>query len=82
MAQRLNKAELISRIAEFDNFDTKKQAGEFLEDIIGLIQDTVIAGGEVSIAGFGKFEKFTSSTTGRKKPKFTAFKDFKDAVNA
>ncbi len=82
MAQRLNKAELISRIAEFDNFTTKVQASNFLDDILELIQSTIVAGGEVSIAGFGKFDKFTSPVTGKHKPRFKAFKDFKEAVNA
>lgn len=81
MASKINKQELINRIHEYDNFDTKKQAGEFLDDILSLIEDTIIAGGEVSIAGFGKFEKFTSSTTKKSKPKFTAFGKFKAAVN-
>ena len=79
---KINKAELINRIAEYDMFETKKQAGEFLADILTLIEDIVVEGGEVNIAGFGKFTKFTSSTTGKSKPKFTAFTSFKDKVNA
>ena len=78
----MNKSALIERILEFDNFETKKQATEFYEDFFDIIKDAVISGDKVTIPGFGKFEKFTSSTTGKHKPKFTAFADFKDAVNA
>lgn len=77
---KINKAGLVEFIYEQDNFETKKQSAEFLDDLLTLIQDTVASGDEVNIAGFGKFERFESSTTGKKFPKFRPFKDFTDAV--
>lgn len=77
----MNKQDLINKIAEFNNFDTKKQAKEFLEDLITIIKDEVIAGNDVTIPGFGKFENFTREN-GVKTPKFRAFTAFKDAVKA
>ncbi len=82
----LTKAALAERVYEFDNFETKVQAKNFVEDLLDIIKDEIIAGNEVSFAGFGKFEKFERTQdgkgTGTFKPKFAAFKDFKDAVNA
>ena len=75
-----NKAALAERIYEFDNFSTKKQATEFVEDILRLIKDEVAEGNEVSLAGFGKFEQYKLAS-GVIKPKFSAFTDFKNAVN-
>ena len=81
----MNKTALVARLMEFEMFTTKKQATEFLEDFIDIIKDTVIAGDDVSIAGFGKFSKFERTAdgagTGVYKPKFTAFSSFKEAVN-
>ena len=78
---KINKQGLVEFIYEQDNFETKKQAAEFLDDFLGLIKDTIIAGDEVTIAGFGKFSKFTSPVTNVSKPKFAAFSSFKAAVN-
>lgn len=83
---KLNKQSIVDLVAEYDCIPTKKLAAELVDDIISLIQSNVIAGNEVSIAGFGKFYKFAKTAdgkpTGKFTPKFTAFKDFKDAVNA
>jgi nucleoid DNA-binding protein len=79
--ENLNKKALADRIAEYDNFSTKVQAQEFLDDIIGLIVDTIVDGKVVSIAGFGKFESYTR-TNGQVVPKFRAFTKFKEAVAA
>lgn len=77
----MNKQELINRVAEYDFIETKKQAGELVDDLLGLITDEVVAGNDVSLAGFGKFENFTRSN-GVKTPKFRAFGAFKQAVAA
>lgn len=76
----MNKVELINRIAEFDNFDTKKQSKEFLEDFLAIIKDEVVAGNDVSIAGFGKFEAFKREN-GEVVPKFRVFSQFKKEVS-
>lgn len=75
----INKAKLAEKLLEFDMFDTKKQATEFIEDFTGYIKDAVIAGDEISIPGFGKFEAFERQN-GDKSPKFRPFSAFKDAV--
>lgn len=61
---------------------SKSQVEDVLRTVFATIADRVTAGDSVHIPGFGKFEKFESSTTGRKKPKFSGAKAFKEAVNA
>ena len=61
---------------------SKSQVEDVLRTVFTTIADRVTAGDSVHIPGFGKFEKFESSTTGRKKPKFSGAKAFKEAVNA
>ena len=79
---RYSKTNLIEDLLLHEVFgdSTKTQVKEFVEDFFGIIENKVIAGDEVAISGFGKFEKFTRQN-GVHKPKFTAFKDFQDAVN-
>ena len=78
---RYNKQSLVEDLLLHDIFAevTKTNTTQFVEDLLQIIQDKVAAGDEVTFAGFGKFEKFTRQN-GTVKPKFTAFKDFKDAV--
>lgn len=78
---RYNKQSLVEDLLLHDIFAdvTKTKTTQFVEDLLQMIQDHVAAGDEVTFAGFGKFEKFTRQN-GSVKPKFTAFKDFKDAV--
>lgn len=75
----MNKIELIERMSEYDYFPTKKAAGDFLNDILDIITDTVAKGEDVRLAGFGKFEAFTRQN-GDVTPKFRAFTDFKEKV--
>ena len=77
----MTKTDLVNKISEYEFIETKKQAKEFLDDIIGTITAEVIAGNDVSIAGFGKFENFERQN-GVKTPKFRAFTAFKNAVKA
>lgn len=82
MAKTMNKeafAEAISTHEVFENYP-KYKIKQFVEDFFGIVTDAVVAGDSVSIAGFGKFENFERQN-GTRKPKFTAFKDFKEAVN-
>ena len=78
---RYNKESLVEDLQFYDIFAevSKAKTRQFVEDLLQHIQTHVAAGDEVTFAGFGKFEKFTRQN-GSIKPKFTAFKDFKDAV--
>lgn len=77
----INKDALVEKLQLTDAFSshTKKFTREFVDDFFKSIMDEVVAGNTVSITGFGKFELFTRQN-GSVKPKFTAFKDFKDAA--
>lgn len=79
----INKTELANRLALMDVFSnqSKKATNEFINGFFQLIADEIVAGNEISIAGFGKFENFTREN-GKKKAKFTAFTALKNAVNA
>lgn len=76
----MNKTALAERVLEFENFETKKQAIEFVEDFFEIIKDTVAKGDTVSIPGFGKFEPYTRQN-GVKKPKFVPFTAFKEMLD-
>ena len=78
---RYNKQSLVEELLLHDIFanTSKTKTTQFVDDLLDMIQERVVAGDEVTFAGFGKFEKYTRQN-GSVKPKFTAFKDFKDAV--
>lgn len=90
----MNKAELISRVAEV-NETTKKAAGEQVDAIVAVITEALASGEEVAISGFGKFSVTkraaregrnpqtgeTIQIAASKSPKFKASKALKDAVN-
>ncbi|MHB8098109.1 MAG: HU family DNA-binding protein [Sulfuricurvum sp.] len=78
---RINKAALVEEILLQDVFEsaTKKQVTQFVDDFFQTIANHVIAGDDVAITGFGKFEKYTKQD-GTFKPKFSAFTEFKSAV--
>lgn len=75
----MNKKQLISAIAATNHFETKKEAGEFLDKFLTIITDSVASGTDVRIAGFGKFEKYTR-VNGTKTPKFRPFAALKSKV--
>ena len=93
MAESVNKAELVDRLAVKLNI-TKKDAGAALEAIVAEITSSVAKGDKVAISGFGVFEKAdraarvgrnpqTGATVKIKAtsvPKFRAGADFKNAV--
>lgn len=78
----MNKQALITELQQTDLLGsaTKKGISEFLDTFFNIIINEVAEGSEVSIPGFGKFYRFTSSTTGKQFAKFKAFKDFQDNV--
>lgn len=84
MAQeRLNLNSLIEAVELHEAFEnaSKRQIEDVIRTIFGTIETAVEADNKVAIPGFGTFTKFTSSTTGKSKPKFTASSVFKDKVN-
>ncbi|HSD12688.1 MAG TPA: HU family DNA-binding protein [Patescibacteria group bacterium] len=50
----MNKAELVTKLAEKVSI-SKKQAEDTIEAFTDVVMDTLKAGGEVTIAGFGSF---------------------------
>lgn len=50
----MNKAELVSRLAERVGV-SKKQAEDLIESFTDIVTETLVGGGEVTIAGFGNF---------------------------
>ena len=91
---KMNKTGLIDVMSEKMG-TTKKAAGEAIEAFVEAVIETIAAGEEVNIAGFGKFciaeraeREGRNPATGEaitiaasKAPKFKAGKAFKDAVN-
>lgn len=95
MSNRLNKQDLVNKLAETEVFDSKKAATEALEVVISTIRAAVVAGNSVSISDFGVFSVAErAARTGRNPqtgkaldipasltPKFKAFTSFKSDVN-
>mgnify|MGYP001563533416 CR=1 FL=1 len=90
----MNKAELINQIAEKIGV-TKKQAEDMIETFETIVTSTLVAGGEVTLAGFGTFSaKLRKGRTGVNPqhpdqkiqipsvtvPKFKSGKSLKDAL--
>lgn len=90
----MNKAELISKVAEKGGF-TKKDSEKFVNAVFDSIQEALIKGDKVQLVGFGAFEvKQRPARMGRnprtnepmpikaaKVPVFKAGKALKDAVD-
>lgn len=91
----MKKNDLIAHVAEKADL-TKQQATAAVEAVLDGITDTLKAGGDVRITGFGSFEVASrAASEGRdprtgatiqipasKRPKFKAGKALKDAVNS
>jgi DNA-binding protein HU-beta len=95
----MNKKELVVKVAEAMSTEekkvTQKAASEYVNAIIDVITEALVAGDEVSLTGFGKFSvteraarEGRNPATGEtiqiaasKSPKFKAAKALKDAVN-
>lgn len=89
----MNRQELIDAIAE-ETDASKAAVGRFLHSFVDLVQTTVASGGEVRIAGFGKFERINlAARSGRNpltgealvipagvRPRFTPGTGFKEAM--
>ena len=91
----MNKAELVSAVAEKTNF-TKKDAEAAINAFLTTVEDALVEGEKVQLIGFGTFEtRERKARQGRnprkpeeiidmpasKAPVFKAGKALKDAVN-
>lgn len=90
----MNKPELITVISEASG-KTKKETEEFIDIFVETVINTVAKGEKVQLIGFGTFDVTECKERigrnpqtgepmkilGRKKPKFTVGKSFKDRVN-
>ena len=90
----MNKAELVSRMAEKSEL-TKKEAEMALNALMESIQEALVSGDKVQLVGFGTFEtreraaregrnprtKETISIPASTVPVFKAGKEFKEKVN-
>ena len=81
MAQRISKVDFINEIALHDVFanTSKKGVTDVINHILSTLTNHIVAGDEVHLSGFGKFEKFTRSN-GVNAAKFRPAKALKDAV--
>ena len=91
----MNKTQLVKKVAEASGL-TAKQATAAVDSVLSTIVDTVAAGENVALLGFGTFEKkHRDPRTGRNPatgeamefaasdtPVFKAGKAFKEKVNA
>lgn len=79
----INKPALVEELSLYDVFSdtSRKDITLFVESFFDLIATHVKNGNEVSIPGFGKFSRYTKQD-GTFKPKWSAFKEFKDSVKA
>jgi DNA-binding protein HU-beta len=90
----MNKAELINRIAELDDIESKAAATRVIECLIGTVTGEVAEGNEVVISGLGKFYPHVQAAKSgtmngkawesqeKRVPKFKAASAFKQAVTA
>ena len=51
----MTKADIVDRVLEKAGL-TKKESVDLVEELFGLIKDTLEAGEKIKIAGFGNFE--------------------------
>jgi len=85
---RLNKQSLVDDLSLHRAFEStpKSQVAEVVDYIFELITDHVANGDDVTIAGFGKFQKTERTKNGEPigsfRPKLVTYKAFKDAVSA
>jgi DNA-binding protein HU-beta len=89
----MNKEQMIEIIAAEHGL-AKKAAGEILRTVLGTIQNSVARGEKVTLVGFGQFEpiemkprkgfipttRIAIDIAERRRPKFTAGKAFRAAV--
>lgn len=92
----MNKAELVSKMAEKSELElTKKQIEDALNAFMGSVEEALVNGEKVQLVGFGTFEtreraaregrnprtKETINIPASTVPVFKAGKEFKERVN-
>ncbi|MDW9481191.1 DNA-binding protein HU [Sinorhizobium meliloti] len=94
MSDKKSKSDLVEAVAAKAGL-TKADAAKAVDAVLGSVTETLTAGGELNIPGFGKFStvkkeasKGRNPATGaeieipaRTSPKFSPGKGLKDAVN-
>ena len=89
----MTKSEFVDKLAEKGEI-TKKLASDTIDLVFSSVSDVLVAGGEISIPGFGKFSvvkrkartgmnpqtKKKIKIPAKKVPKFTGAKALKDSV--
>ena len=92
----MNKSEIVAAVAaKLGGDTTRKQAAEYVDAVLGVVEDALVAGEKVQFVGFGTFEvkehaerEGHNPRTGEvikvaasKAPVFKAGKSLKDKVN-
>ena len=91
----MTKSEFVEHVAQKGNLE-KKEATQAVDAMLGVIEETLSRGGEITFSGFGKFHVAERSAregvhprTGEpiqiaasKVPRFTAGSGLKKSVNA
>ncbi len=91
----MTKTQLIEKLAK-DNEVTKKQAAQMVDAVLAAVEETLAAGEDIQIAGFGSFAvKEVAAHTGRnpltgesveiaasRRVTFSSGKALKDKLNA
>lgn len=78
--KRLNKEDFARLLVAEGLTTTKTSAINIVDVVFSTLKREITAGNQFSLPGFGNFHKFEKQN-GTFKPKFTAFGDFKTAVN-
>lgn len=74
----MNKSDLVKALHDRQGALSRKEIGEVVDGILGLIVETVARGGEVGLVGFGKFRPVAGG--GQAFPRFVPGKSFREAV--
>ena len=91
----MNKQELVAKMMEKVNFESKAAADRFVNAFLGTIEEALVEGDKVQIIGFGTFETRERAAKNARNPKtgetikvaakvapvFKPGKALKDAVN-
>ena len=81
----MNKSDLVKALHDRQGALSRKEIGEVVDGILGLIVETVARGGEVGLVGFGKFRPVVPDPRpvaggGQAFPRFVPGKSFREAV--
>ena len=74
----MNKSDLVKALHDRQGALSRKEIGEVVDGILGLIVEPVARGGEVGLVGFGKFRPVAGG--GQAFPRFVPGKSFREAV--